>query len=301
VNTARGALVDEAALAQALRAGRLAGAALDVFQVEPPAGSPLLEAPNVVLAPHLGGSTRQAQRQVSLEVARRVADALAGRSFEHVVNLPFMAGPDFAALRPYLQLAERIGALLSQLAGAPLRRAEIEVRGPDVAGLLKPAATALLTGLLRGRLPPPVNFVNAPALAAEHGLVVGQARGLDDTGYTNLISCRLSWDGGQRLAAGTLFGGVESRIVQLDDFRMDARPEGHALMMRSRDVPGVIGAVGSLMRDHGVNIAEWRLGRDRPGGTALSFINLDAPIPPAGLAALRELPEVIEARTLWVE
>ena len=294
INCARAELVDEAALAEALRAGRLAGAALDVFAE----GSPLLTAPNVVLAPHLGGSTHEAQHEVSMEIARQVLDALHGRDYRNVVNLPFIAGPDFAGTRPYLALAETLGALQRQLAGGAPQRVELEVRGEAVERLVKPVAVALLKGLLNGDTDGEVNYINAPLLAARRGLAVSQARGLEVADYTHLVSCRVSWSGGQRLVAGTLFGGMEPRVVQIDGVRMDARPAGHALVMRSRDIPGVIGAVGTLLAQHNVNIAEWRLGRDHPGGTALSFINLDCAMPPGALEAVRALPQVIAVSEL---
>ena len=298
VNCARGELVDEVALAAALTSGRLAGAALDVFNPEPPSGSPLLHLPNVVLTPHLGASTREAQRDVSLQVAAGVLEALQGAGYRHVVNLPFVAGDDFARTRPYLDLAERLGALLAELAGPELTGVEIEVKGPEVTGLVKAIAVALLKGLLGQRLDQPVNYVNAPALAEARQLRVTQARGLETADYANLVSCRVSWNGGQHVVAGTLFGGTEGRLVLLDEFRTDARPRGQVLIMFSRDVPGVIGIVGTLLFQYGVNIAEWRLGRDRPGGTALSFINLDSAVPPDGLVALRSLPQVIDVRSV---
>ncbi|MCC6188346.1 MAG: phosphoglycerate dehydrogenase, partial [Anaerolineales bacterium] len=255
INCARGELVDEAALAEALRGGRLAGAALDVFAAEPPAPHPLLDLPNLVLTPHLGGSTEEAQRETSREIARQVLDALRGHDYRNVVNLPFIAGPAFAQTRPYLALAEQIGALQAQLAGGEITSVEVEVKGADVAGLVKAVAVALLKGLLGRRLSQAVNYVNAPLLAAQHGLAIAQARGLETADYANLVSCRVRWTGGQRLVAGTLFGGLESRIVQLDAFRMDARPQGQVLIMSSRDVPGVIGIVGTLLHQYGVNIA----------------------------------------------
>jgi D-3-phosphoglycerate dehydrogenase len=269
-----------------------------VFGSEPPTGSPLLGLPNVVLTPHLGASTREAQRDVSLQVARSVLAALQGSGYYNVVNLPFDAGDDFARTRPYLDLAERLGALQAELAGPELTGVEIEVKGPEVTGLVKAIAVALLKGLLGQRLSRVVNYVNAPALAAERQLRVTQARGLETADYANMISCRVSWKGGQHLVAGTLFGGQESRLVLLDEFRTDARPRGQVLIMFSRDVPGVIGIVGTLLFQYGVNIAEWRLGRDRPGGTALSFINLDSRVPPDGLVALRSLPQVVDVRSV---
>ncbi len=298
INCARAELIDEDALAAALRSGHVAGAALDAFADEPAGASPLLGLPNVVLAPHLGGSTTEAQQAVSVEIARQVLDALRGLDFRNVVNLPFITGPDFAGTRPYLLLAEKLGALQRQLAPATPRRVEVEVKGAGVERLVKPVAVALLKGLLTHGTGGEVNYINAPLLAARQGLVVAQARGLELADYTHLISCRVSWDGGQRVVAGTLFGGSEPRVVVIDEVRMDARPEGHALVMRSRDIPGVIGAVGTLLAEHRVNIAEWRLGRDAPGGTALSFINLDCAMPPGALAALAALPQVIEVNEL---
>jgi D-3-phosphoglycerate dehydrogenase len=297
-NCAQADLIDEAALYAALVDGRVAGAALDVFADEPPTGSPLLQLPNVVVTPHLGASTLEAQREVSVQIARQVLDALRGLEYRNVVNLPFVPGPDFARARPYLRLAEQLGALQSQLAGEYLQTVEIEVRGEEAAPLVKAVAVAVLKGLLASRLSETVNYINAPLLAAQHNLNVTQARGLAASDYANQISCRVHWDGGQRLVAGTLFGGAESRVTQLDGFRTDAQPQGHVLVMQSRDVPGVIGIVGTLLFQFNVNIAEWRLGRDHPGGTALSFINLDSPIQPAGLTALRALPQVLEVRSI---
>jgi D-3-phosphoglycerate dehydrogenase / 2-oxoglutarate reductase len=137
-----------------------------------------------------------------------------------------------------------------------------------------------------------------PLLAEERGLFVSQTRGLEMVDYPNMVSCRVSWDGGQRVVAGTLFGGVEGRIVQMDDIRMDVRPQGHVIVTLSQDVPGVIGAVGTLLYQYGVNIGEWRLGRNRPGGTAVSFINLDDRPSAECLAALGALPQIISVRIL---
>ncbi len=300
INCARGALVDEAALAEALRTGRLAGAALDVFTQEPPADDGLSTLPNVVLTPHIGASTTETQREASAQIARQVLGALRGTDYTNVVNLPFAVNADFTRARPYLELAERIGALQSQMAEGLVQQVEVEVKGAEMNGLVKAVAVALLKGLLSHRLPGTVNYVNAPVLAGQHGVTIAQARGLETADYANLISCRVRWPGGQRTIAGTLFGGAESRIVQLDQFRMDARPQGQVLIMHSRDVPGVIGIVGTLLYHYGVNIAEWRLGRDTPGGTALSFINLDSVVPPESLVALRALPQVVDVRTVWL-
>jgi D-3-phosphoglycerate dehydrogenase len=301
VNCARGELVDEAALLEALRSGRLAGAALDVFAHEPPKGSPLLALDNVVVVPHLGASTVEAQRDVAVKIAEQVLAALRGSDYRNAVNMPFVAGVDYAALRPYLALAERLGRLQMQLAtGRPLRL-EVEVRGPDLGEAVKPLTAALLKGLLEPVLREEVNTINAPVLAAERGLVVAQSTGLASADYPNQLICRLVTDHGSRTIAGGLLGASQPRVVQIDDYRLDAPPVGVALVMVSRDVPGVIGRVGTLLGERGINIAEWRMGRDRPGGTALSFINLDAAMPPELLAELTRLPEVVQARQVWLD
>jgi D-3-phosphoglycerate dehydrogenase len=301
INCARGELVDEAALVEALASGRLAGAALDVYSTEPPTDNPLLTLDNVVLTPHLGASTEEAQRDVSLQIVDQVLDALRGIGFRNAVNFPFVDGMVWRELRPYLDLAERIGALQTQLMPGRLKKVEIELRGPDVAGHAKALSVAVLKGLLTPMVGEQVNYINAPVLAAERGITVAQSdawAGLDGLDYPNLISCRVLGDQGERLIAGTLFSREQPRIVQMDGFRVDASPTGIVLVMLSHDVPGVIGRVGTLLGEHGINIAEWRLGRDAPGGTALSFINLDNPIPPDVMARLMELKDIISARVV---
>jgi len=297
VNTARGALIDSTALHQALTSGHVAGAALDVFETEPPMEDPLLALPNVIATPHLGSKTEEAQRDVSIQIVGQVLDALRGQDYRNAINMPFMDGASFQELRPYLSLAERIGSMQMQLAQGRVTRVEVEYRGQEVAELVKPLTVALLKGLLThvvGRAQ--VNYVNAPLLANQRGIVVAQTKGLPGPDYPNLISCRLTTDAGERLIAGTLFSRKLPRIVQIDEYRMDALPEGIMLVMVSRDVPGVIGQVGTFLGQHNINIAEWRLGRNRPGDRALSVINLDTEISDHVMEELAELPEVIDIR-----
>jgi D-3-phosphoglycerate dehydrogenase len=301
INCARGELVEEAALVAALRSGKLAGAALDVFVTEPPTGSPLLSMDNVVVVPHLGASTAEAQRDVAVKIVEQVLGALRGTSFRNAINMPFVEGVDYERLRPYLALAERLGRLQAQLAGGRPQRLEVEARGADIGEALKPLTAALLKGLLAPQLGEEVNTINAPVLAAERGIVVAQSTGLESADYPNQLTCKLFTDHSAHTVAGGLLSNSQPRIVQIDAFRVDAPPTGVALVMLSHDVPGVVGRVGTLLGDRGVNIAEWRLGRDQPGGTALSFVNLDAELPAATLDELARLPEVLQARQVRLD
>ena len=273
VNAARGDLVDEAAAAAALSTGRLRAVAIDVFGSEPPAADhPLIGLPNVVHTPHLGASTEEAQRDVALQVALQVIDALRGEGVVNSVNFPYRLDPETA---PWVELAMAIGKLQFAMAPEPVRRVEIEAIGDGVSRNIRTMATGVLAGLLTGFIPDGVNLVNAPSLAADHGIAVSQSERIGNLDYPNMLSVRASWDDGDRVIAGVVFGGREPRIVQVSRYHLDAKPKGTILLMLNNDVPGVIGEVGTLLGSHDVNIAEWRLGRDEIGGHALSFINLD--------------------------
>jgi len=299
INAARGKLVDEAALAEALRSGKLAAAAIDVYSAEPPpADHPLLGLPNVVHVPHLGASTREAERDVGIQIVGQVVSALRGSDFTYAVNMPFELEGDFAAVRPYLELAETLGRLHAGLADKPIQRVEIEAHGDVVGGLVRAIGAGLLKGLIEDTSAVPVNYINAPTLANERGISTTQTVGLNSLDYPNLVACRAIWDGGRRLLAGVLFGGSEPRIVQVDDYRLEARPEGIVLVMQNQDVPGVIGQVGTLLASHQVNIGEWRLGRIAPGGEALSFINLDSEPTEATLKELAGIRAVTQAKVV---
>ncbi len=299
INAARGKLIDEAAVAAALQSGKLAAAAIDVYSAEPPpADYPLLGLPNVVHLPHLGASTREAETDVGIQIVGQVASALRGTDFTYAVNMPFELEHGFAAARPYLELAETLGRLHAGLADKPIQRLEVEAHGDVVGGLVRAIGAGLLKGVLESSSDIPVNYINAPTLAHERGISTTQTVGLNNLDYPNLVACRAVWDGGRRLLAGVLFGGSEPRVVQVDEYRLEARPEGIVLIMQNRDVPGVIGQVGTLLAKHEVNIGEWRLGRVRPGGEALSFITLDSPPSEAALAELGAIAAVTQAKVV---
>jgi D-3-phosphoglycerate dehydrogenase len=298
INAARGKLIDEEALAEGLQNGQIKTAAIDVFQKEPPDSSPLIGLPNVIHTPHLGASTKEAQRDVATQIVDQVLDALRGTDFRNAINLPFQAGPDFAETRPYMELGEKLGKLHCYLANGPIRRVEIEVRGETVNELVKPIAAGLLKGILEKSISDQVNYINAPLLAEENGITVAQTKAASSLDFANLITCRVTWDGGERTLAGMLFGGIEPRIVQVDDYKLDARPDGHVLVMQNKDVHGVIGQVGTILAAYEVNIAEWRMGRDKPGGEALSFINLDSEPSKEVIDALNKIPAITQVKLI---
>ena len=300
VNAARGGLIDEEALIEALQSGKVAGAALDVLSKEPAdPENPLLHMDNVVATPHLAASTEEAQREVGIQVVQQVVDALRGTDFRNAINMPIVDGHVIKELRPYLGMAERLGSLQTQLAGDAITKVEVSIEGEVIDGHIKPITVAILKGLLEPVPTGSVNYVNAPHVAMERGIVVAQTTGLHTTDYPNIISCRVEWKGGRRTTAATLFSHDEPRIVDVDGFRVDVIPEGTILVALSHDEPGFIGKVGTRLGELGVNIATWRTGRSEPGGRALSFISVDSDVPDevvAELAVTEPIEEITKVR-----
>jgi len=293
INPSRGGLIDEEALAIALKDGKVRCAALDVYSEEPPgANNPLVGLPNVLTTPHLGASTEEAQRDVAVLIVEQVLDALRNEDFRNSVNMPFAAGPEFASVLPYMQLGEKIGILQFHMADAPIRKVELELHGDTVREFTKPIATGVLKGLMSNVIAEPVNYINAPMLAEQHGIHIAQAKGLVGPEYTNVMSCRVSWEGCDRTITGAVFGGEHPRILQVSDYHLDVDPSGTVLVMLNNDVPGVIGQVGTLLGAYGVNIGEWRLGRPHVGEDALSFINLDSEPPAGAIDALEQVDAI---------
>ncbi|MCB8986564.1 MAG: phosphoglycerate dehydrogenase [Ardenticatenaceae bacterium] len=301
VNGARGKLIDETALAAALQSGKVKAAALDVYSVEPPLNNPLIGLPNVLHTPHLGASTYEAQKEVATQIVEQVLDALRGTDFRHAVNMPFTVEQgEYQKIRPYMRLAEKLGKLQVSLADEPIRHVDVEACGEAVEDQVKAIAAALLKGMLSLSYDGPLNSINAPVLAEQAGITISQTKGMNGIDYPNLVSCRVKWDGGERMLAGVLFGGTEPRIVQLDQYKVEARPEGVLLIMQNEDVPGVIGQIGTILAAYKVNIGEWRMGRNEPGGQALSFINLDSVPSAAALHALGEITAVTKLKLVTI-
>jgi D-3-phosphoglycerate dehydrogenase len=287
VNSARGGLVDEAALAEALNAGRLAGAAVDVFSTEPPTGNPLLGARNLIATPHLGASTHEAQAQVALDAARQMADVLLRGDVRFAVNMPTLDRQTAPLLRPYADLALRLGAIAVQLFPGPCRRVELVYTGELTQHDVRPVTAGFLVGLLRPILAETVNQVSAPLLAAERGIVVDEVKSAAGADYANLLTARVETADGLHTLAGTIYGRNDPRLVNVDDCRLEARPAGEMLFISNEDRPGVIGVIGTVCGRHAVNIADMTVGRLAQGGTAMTVLNIDTPPSEAALDELR--------------
>ncbi len=298
INAARGKMVDEDALAEGLKSGKIRAAGLDVYQNEPPVGSPLIGLPNVVHVPHLGASTAEASKNVAIQISEQVVDALTGKDFRNALNMPFPAGPGFKKIRPYMTLGEKLGALQHYLADGKITRLEIEVLGEEADDLIRPVAAGVLNGVLKNAVEEEVNYINAPILAEEYGITTSQTKGMSSIDYHNLITCKAQWKGGESIISGVLVGGSEPRLVQVNEYQLEAKPEGVVLILQNKDVPGVIGQVGTILSAYEVNIGEWRMGRNAPGGEALSFINLDSQPVEDVLNALGKIPAITQVKLI---
>lgn len=302
INTSHGSIMDEAAVAAAVKDGRLAGVAVDVYAEEPPYNSPLVGLDNVIHTPHIGDNTLEAMQDLSLQIVQQVLDALRGTDYRNVVNMPFVPGLDFETAQPYMRLAECIGTMIHALARSPVSRVAVEYRGEEMSGLVKAAAVAILKGLLEPILGATVNYINAPVLAAERGMQVTQAKGLKTGDYASLVSCQVTLEDGENIImAGTLLDRKEPHIVQINQYRMNFVPEGHLLLMGSFDQPGVIGKVGTLMATNNVNIASWHTGRAEPGGHTLTVLALDERLPDKVLSELKQLEFVRHAHQVEIK
>jgi D-3-phosphoglycerate dehydrogenase len=299
INCARGGLVDERALLAAIEDGIVAGAALDVFEQEPPAADyPLLALEEVIATPHLGASTKEAQEGVAVTVAEQMRDYLLTGALRGAVNVPALGLKELNALQPYVQLAESLGRFQAQMVDEAVREVQLEYAG-EVANLdAAPVTRAFLASLLRD-VSARVNVVNAFLIAEERGIAVTASYKRAGERTAPAIGTRVITINNKQSVSGALFGpSGEGRITEINGFRLEAIPHGHMLVTRNRDVPGVIGHLGTVLGEHGVNISRFHLGRRERGGEAMAVIETDAPLTDETLDALRSYEPVISARQI---
>jgi D-3-phosphoglycerate dehydrogenase len=297
INCARGGLVDEVALRQALDSGHVAGAAFDVFVEEPAKANPLFGHPNVVCTPHLGASTAEAQENVALQVAEQMSDYLLTGAITNAINFPSISAEEAPKLKPFVALAEKLGSFAGQLTESGLSKVQLTYEGAVAQMNTKALTSAALSGLLRPMLGE-VNVVSAPVIAKERGMVIEETTREAAGDYESLITVRVVTDRQSRHVSGTVFADGRPRIVNIKGIRMDAEFGQSMIYITNLDKPGFIGKFSSTMGDAGINIATFHVGREAPGGNAVALIEIDGELPPEVLARVRALPQVQQARPL---
>ncbi|NOX96733.1 MAG: phosphoglycerate dehydrogenase [Nitrospirae bacterium] len=296
INCARGGIIDEKALYEAMKSGKVAGAALDVYEEEPPNKNPLLELDNLVLTPHIGAATKEAQRNVAIEIAHQIVDVLKGRTIRNAVNVPSIEPEAYEEIKPYFGLAEKLGRLQSQLLKGRILAVRVRYSGEIINYDLAPITTAILKGLLEPILKEAVNYVNAPVIAKEREISVTETTSDTLEDFASLISLEVKSTQDKGSVSGTLFSRRDPRIVRLDGFHVDAVPRGYMLIASHEDKPGIIGKLGTLLGDGGINIAAMTLGRKAKGGNELTVLNLDGSVSEKILKDIEEIKEILQVR-----
>ena len=297
INCARGGLVVEADLADAIKSGKVAGAGFDVFEVEPAKESPLFGLPNVVCTPHLGASTTEAQENVALQVAEQMSDYLVKGAVSNAINMPSITAEEAPLLKPFIRLADCLGSFVGQATESPIKEIEILFDGSTAKMNTKALTSALLAGLIRSQVSD-VNMVSAPIMIKEKGIVLSEVK-RDKTGmFDGYIRLTVKTDNQERSIAGTCFSDGKPRFIQIKGINLDAEVGRHMIYTTNADVPGIIGALGTAFGDAGVNIANFQLGRNRPGGDAIALLYVDAPVSEEVLSTLRARKEIQSAKAL---
>ncbi|OGW23044.1 MAG: phosphoglycerate dehydrogenase [Nitrospirae bacterium GWC2_46_6] len=298
INCARGGIINEKDLFDALESGKVAGAALDVFEKEPPENNPLVGHEHVICTPHLGASTQEAQENVAIAVAEQIVDYLVHGTIRNAVNFPSIPADQVAVLQPYINLAEKLGSFASQIFEGGITEVTIEYRGDASELKSSPVTIAALKGLLTPILEETVNFVNAPFIAKERGVEVKETKSMDAGDYQSIIVLRVKSPKKELSVSGTLFSKKDPRIVKIDDFTVEIVPEGSMLFMYNNDKPGVIGNIGTLMGKNNINIARMHFGREAAGGRAISVVNIDSPVSDKTLNEIKNLPNILGVKVI---
>lgn len=297
INCARGGIIVEADLAAAIQAGHVAGVALDVYEKEPPTDSPLLALNNVIMTPHLGASTHEAQESVGTEIAEQIAEALTGGTIRNAVNMPTIDAKVLALLQPQIRFGETLGRLLAQICPTRVEHLAVEFAGKATDWETNPITRAVLVGFLQSAEGGDVNFVNAPSVAEQLGIHLEEIKSSQPIDYAELITLRVRTDGQTTSVAGTFYGSPNNpRIVRINDMPVEALPQGVLLIVNNKDRPGVVGWIGTIMGKHQINIAGMSLARDKQGGIALEVLNLDSAPTPAVLEEIRADKDVLDVK-----
>ena len=293
INCARGGIVNEKDLADAIKSGKVAGAALDVFEEEPTKNMELLSLPNVICTPHLGASTDEAQRNVAIAIAEQIVDFLSKGEIRNAVNFPSVSAEVLTSIQPYLTLAEKLGKFEAQIVKGGIEQVDVEFSGEILNYNVAPITIAFLKGLLTPILNANINFINAPVIAKERKIRVVESKSSETKDYTSMISVTIKTTEEKRFAAGAIFGRQDLRIVRIDKFAMEAIPEGHMVVLYNYDKPGVIGNIGTTLGNNSINIARLHLSREQVDGQAVVVLSTDSIIPEQVLDKLRGLPNII--------
>ncbi|MCD6569151.1 MAG: phosphoglycerate dehydrogenase [Deltaproteobacteria bacterium] len=299
LNCARGGIIDEKALFEALNSGKVAGAALDVYGKEPPEDWALVTHPNVICTPHLGASTAEAQENVAIAVAEQIVDYLKNGIIRNAVNAPSVGPETLPKIRPYIELAEKMGLFIAQVFSGRLEKININYSG-DVAELeVPPITVALLKGLF-SVIVNDVNYVSAPIIAKDRGIDIIESRSSKTETFSNMIEVRVDLDTGTRYLAGSLFKPYDIRIVKIDNYPIEVIPEKNMLVIYNKDLPGTVGKIGMILGEANINIARLFLGRDRQQGTAIIIINLDSDVSNDVIQKIEEVPNTISVTQVFI-
>lgn len=298
INCARGGLIDEIALAKAIEAGRVAGAAIDVFEVEPPKDYTLAKLPQVIATPHLGASTEEAQIAVAVDVAQSIVDIYRGKGTKNAVNIPTVDPEVLEQIRPYLYLGEKLGALAAQLIEGQILQVDIQYLGKVADYETTPITVSVVKGLLTAILAESVNYVNASFLAKERGIKITESKSETAEHYANLVRVEIKTDKKNTAVAGTMLTREDTRIVMIDHSDVEAVPDGYLLLITNKDVPGIVGQIGTLLGNNQINIAGMTLGRDVPGGQAKTLLKIDSPVSDKVLSEIKQAKNILDAKLI---